>query len=93
MFPDSKIAEPFSMGRAKSTYMINHELAPFLKSLLLSELNKSDILIFSFDESLNQVTQTCEMAVYVLFWDVTELKVNVRFIGSIFLAMEKIKIY
>ena len=93
MFPDSKIAEPFSMGRAKSTYMINHELALFLKSLLLSELNKSDILIFSFDESLNQVTQTCEMAVYVLFWDVTELKVNVRFIGSIFLAMEKIKIY
>ena len=30
MFPDSKIAEAFSMGRTKSMYMINHGLAPFL---------------------------------------------------------------
>ena len=36
MFPDSKIAEAFSMGRTKSMYMINHGLAPFFKSLLLS---------------------------------------------------------
>ena len=84
MFPDSKIAEAFSMGRTKSMYMINHGLAPFFKSLLLSELNKSDIFIFFFDESLKQVTQTCEMDVYVRFWNVTELKVNVRFIGSTF---------
>ena len=40
MFPDSKIAEAFSVGRTKSMYMINHGLAPFFKSLLLFELNK-----------------------------------------------------
>ena len=45
MFPDSKIAEAFLMGRTKSMYLINHGLAPFFKSLLLSELNKSDILL------------------------------------------------
>ena len=72
------------MGKTKSMYLINHGLAPFFKSLLLSELNKSDIFIFFFDESLKQVTQTCEMDVYVRFWNVTELKVNVRFIGSTF---------
>ena len=76
MFLHSKIAEAFSTGRTKSMYLINHGLAPFL-NLLLSELNKSDIFVFSFDESLNQVTQTCEMDVYVWFWNVTELKVNV----------------
>ena len=77
MFLDSKIAEAFSMGRTKSMHMINHGFAPFFKSLLLSKWNKSDIFVFSFDESLNQVTQNCEMDVYVRFWNVTELKVNV----------------
>ena len=84
MFPDSRIAEAFSMGRTKLMYMINHGLATFFKALLLSELNKSDIFVFSFDESLNHVTQTCEMDVYVQFRNVTKLKVNVQFIGSTF---------
>ena len=84
MFPDSKIAEVFSMGRTKSMCLINHGLAPFFKSLLLSELNRSYIFVFLFDESLNQVTQTCEIDVYVRFWNITELKVDVRFIGSTF---------
>ena len=57
---------------------------------LLIEMNKSDIFVFSFDENLNQVTQTCEMDVYIRFWKVTELKVNVPLIGS---TMEHIKIY
>ena len=69
-------------------YMSNHGLAPFFKSLLLSELNKSDIFAFSFDESLNQVNQTCEIDVYVRFWNVTELKVIIRFIGSAFFGHE-----
>ena len=72
------------MGKAKSMCMVNHGLTPFLKSLLLIEMNKSDIFVFSFDGNLNQVTQTCEMDVYVRFWKVTELKVNVQFIGSTF---------
>ena len=63
MFPGSRIAEAFLMGRTKSMYMINHGLAHFFKSLLLSELNKSDIFAFSCDEILNQVTQSCEMDV------------------------------
>ena len=55
MFSDGKIAEAFSMGRTKSMYMINQELAPFFKSFLLIELNESDIFVFSFDKSLNQL--------------------------------------
>ena len=56
--------------------------------LLLSELNKSNILVFSFEESLNEVTQTCKIDGYVGFWNKTELKVNVWFIGSTFLDHE-----
>ena len=51
---------------------------------LLIKMNKSDIFVFSFDENLNQVTQTCEMDVYIRFWKVTELKVNVPLTGSAF---------
>ena len=35
---------------------------------------------------MNEVTETCEMDVYVRFCNVTELKVNVRFIGSTFVG-------
>ena len=61
MFPDSKIARNFSMARTKAMYAINHVIAPYFKSLLLSSINTLDIHIYYFDESLNEVTQTCEM--------------------------------
>lgn len=51
MFPDSKIATSFSMTRTKTMYIINHELAPYFKSLLLDSLKKSDIHAYSFDGS------------------------------------------
>ena len=62
MFPDSKIARTFSMARTKSMYAINHGIAP---SLLLSSKSASDIHVYSFNESLNEITETCEMDLYI----------------------------
>ena len=62
-------------------YLINHGLAPCFKSLLKTSIDRSDIFSFSFDESLNEATQTSEMDFYVRFWDVSENKVNVRYYG------------
>ena len=62
-------------------YLINHGLAPCFKSLLKTSIDRSDIFSFSFDESLNEATQTSEMDFYVMFWDVSENKVNVRYYG------------
>ena len=70
MFPDSKIAGSFSMARTKSMYAINHGIYPYFKSLLLSSLSQSNILVYSFDESLNNIAQTCEMDLYVRYWDI-----------------------
>ena len=39
MFPDSKIARNFSMARTKIMYAINHGIAPYFKSNLLTSLN------------------------------------------------------
>ena len=48
----------FNLARTISIYVINHSLAPFFKSLLNGSLQKSNIHVFYFDESLNEVTQT-----------------------------------
>ena len=60
-------------------YVINHALAPCFKSLLLDSLKKSDIYVYSFDDSLNYVTQTCEMDLYIRYWDIIDNQVNVRY--------------
>ena len=51
MFSDSLIAQKIDMHRTKISYIINHGLAPHFKKLLLEDINKSDILVLSFDES------------------------------------------
>ena len=81
MFLDNNIAQQFSMGRTKSMYVINHGLAPFFKLQLTDDLEKSDIHVFSFDESLNDVTQTSEMDLYVRYWDVNASQVKSRYFG------------
>ena len=48
-------------NRTKSMYAINHGLAPFVKFALMSDLQKTDIHTYSFDESPNEVTQAYEM--------------------------------
>ena len=56
MFPDSKIARNFSLARTKAMYAIN----PYFKSLLLSNINTSEIHVncfhsLKFDPKLDQV--------------------------------------
>ena len=42
--------------------------------------------MYSLDESLNDVTQTCEMDLYVHFWDSVSNRVETRFFDSSFLG-------
>ena len=64
----------------------NHGLAPYFKTLLQKILEKSEILSYSFDESLNEVIQTSEMDLFVRFWDGTDKCVKVRYSGPTFLG-------
>ena len=56
----------------KSFCNVNHELVPYFKMLLQTILEKSEILSFSFDESLNEITQTSKIDLFVRFWDDTD---------------------
>ena len=66
--------------------MINHGLVRYFKNLLETALQKSEVYVYSFDESLNSVNQTSEMDLYIRYWDKTENIVKVRYYGSSFLG-------
>ena len=83
----AKSEKMFSMTRTKAIYVINHGIAQYFKCSLLSSINTSGIHVYSFDESLNEVTQTCEMDMYVRYWDMACGQVKMRYFGSSFIVL------
>ena len=56
IFPEFEATKLFQMSRSKSVYVVNHGLAPYFKSVLKTNLYKADFLVYSSDESLNDIT-------------------------------------
>ena len=56
IFPEFEATKLFQMSRSKSVYVVNHGLAPYFKSVLKTNLCKADFIVYSFDESLNDIT-------------------------------------
>ena len=67
-------------------YVINHRVGPCSQTLLIDALVLSEIHVYSFDESLNDSTQTSEMDLYVRYWDDLDKLVKVRYYRSSFLG-------
>ena len=86
MFPQLKILYNFNLARTKFMYVINHGLAPLFKSMLNGSLQKFNIHVFCFDESLNEATQTYKMDMYIKYWNDNSNTVNVHYYGSSFLG-------
>ena len=86
MFPDSEIAKKFQLGPNKVKYLTNFGIKPYIKDLLVESIKKSNCYIVSFDESLNKVTQNCEMDLLLRFFDPLDERVKVRFFDSRFLG-------
>ena len=61
MFPDSETAKSYEMGRAKLGYVVNFGLWLYLHGLLTESIKKSPYYSISFDESLNDSFQNCQM--------------------------------
>ena len=69
MFPDSAIASSFKCGETKTSYLISHGIAPYLKSQLVEKLrSESAMFVLLFDESMNSKTQSKQMDVHLRFW-------------------------
>ena len=82
MFPDSEIAQSFTFGRTKAMYVANYGIAPYFKTILEGVVKISDCYVISFDESLNDSTQTCQMDLIVRYWDSQKNEVKVRYWDS-----------
>jgi hypothetical protein len=65
MFPDSKVAEKFSLARTKATYITNYGLAPYFATELKDKLKSTEAFVICFDESLNTAVQQGQMDLVV----------------------------
>ena len=86
MFPDSAIAEKFSLQKDKCLYDINFGLAPYYQSILVKDIYRSDFYAVSFDESLNPVIQMGQMDLVVNYWDSVVNCVCTNYLDSTFLG-------
>ena len=66
--------------------MVNHGIAPYVKDILRDDVRKSDWYVVSFDESMNDITQTSEMDICLRFWNDETNKVEDRYWDSEFLG-------
>ena len=87
MFPDSQIAKSFKLAADKIRYTANFGIAPYFNNLLVDDVKKTDCYVTSFDETLNAITQSCEMDIIIRFSNNSTNRVDVRYWNSNFLVM------
>ena len=84
MFPDSTIAKSFQLGADKIRYIADYGIAPYFKGLLIGSFKKGDCFVVSFDESLNDVLQSCEMGLLLRYFNSKDFTVKVLYYDSRF---------
>ncbi|CAL1299581.1 unnamed protein product [Larinioides sclopetarius] len=92
MFPDSKIAEKFSCGPTKCSYLISFGIVPYIKNVLFKCLGDVDVYSLMFDEALNKSLQTKQMDLHIRFWNEKNQEVETRYVTSSFMAIPQLKI-
>jgi hypothetical protein len=83
MFPDSTIAERFSMSERKCAYVACHGIYPYFKTQFRRKMGNEPYVLL-FDESLNKHTQKKQLDIHVRLWD--HDTVLTRFYGSSFIG-------
>jgi hypothetical protein len=86
MFPDSHIAEQFSLGSDKASYLINFAIAPYFHEKLLLSATGATAYVICFDESLNEIAQRGQMDLIIRFWDDDKQQVATRYLTSVFMG-------
>ena len=84
MFPDSEIAKKYQLGADKMRYSVNSGIGPHFMQILMNNVQKSRFYVLSFDESLNQSTQTSELDLLVRYSDIPDRRVYTRYISPLF---------
>ena len=69
MFPNSKIASQFILGKTKARCTMLYGIAPEFKKQLIYDINASPFYTVSFDETPNSQVQMSQMNVGVRYWN------------------------
>ena len=80
MFSGSEISKDFQMSQTKMTYFINFAIASYFMEILMDELKSCDYYSISFDERLNETTQTCQIDVHFRYWSKSGNQICVRYL-------------
>ena len=72
------------MGPTKLRYFVNFGVDPYFKSILIENIKRSSCYIVSFDESLNDMAQSCEMDLLLRYCHEVDYKVEVKYLDSEF---------
>ena len=72
----------FTLRADKTSFIINHGIAPYFYEILKANVNLADFYVISFDESMNSITQTNQMDCLARCWDSEANLVKVRFWNS-----------
>ena len=86
MFPDSGIAQKFTLSPAKLAYTIVHGIAPYFSEQLLQSIQECPYFVACFDEALNAVAQKGQMDIVIRFWDGSTNLVATRYLMSVLLG-------
>ena len=69
MFPGSKIASQFTLGKTEARYTMFYGIAPEFNKQLIYDINATPFYTVSFDDSLNSQVQTSQIDVGVWYWN------------------------
>lgn len=83
MFPDSTIAQRFTMSEKKTAYVACHGIYLYFKAQFKQKMG-SEPYVLLFDESLNKPTQTKQLDIHVRIWE--HDLVASRYYGSSFIG-------
>ena len=84
MFRDTRIAESYSQGKAKARYSIHFGIAPYIKQVLLFDVNNTPYT-FKFDESTSSQIKK-QYDGYLQYWPTKYDEVIDCYCGSLFVG-------
>ena len=95
MFPDSLIAKSFSLARTRSMYTVTHGLAPDFKSVLMSNLDKSDVHCIHLMKVLMMLLKLVKWTFMCIFGIqlVTELRPDTLILVFLDIKLNKIFVF
>lgn len=91
MFPDSKIAEKFSMQHSKLSYVISHGIGPYFRTQVIDEVKPCQKFVLCFDEQTNNQNNK-QLDLLLRYWHTDREVVVTRYYRTVLLGHAQAKV-